>query len=77
MKSTNYIDKVKKKLEEFSFKAPSQAKNPKLVEKKVKEIEKELSKDKKEKSKKKDISKKVHKKADIVKKVLAKLANTL
>jgi len=47
---SNYVDKVKEKLEEFKFKSPKQAKNPKLVEKKLKEVDKkEVKKEEKKK----------------------------
>jgi len=66
---SDYVEKVKEKLEEFKFKSPEHAKDPKLVEKKMKEVEKvEKKEDKKEEKK--------DKKATIVAKVMKKLANS-
>ena len=67
-KNKDVTEKVEKKLKDFQFKSPEQAKNPKLVEKKLKEVFKE--KDKKEDKK---VDK--EKKANLVKKVVAKLKN--
>ena len=61
-------DKVENKLKEFQFKSPQQAKDPKLVEKKVKEVLKE--KPKKEESKK-EIKKSNIDRKKIIKKVVS------
>lgn len=63
-------DKVNEKLKEFQFKSPQHADNPKLVEKKLKEVLKEKPKkeEKTEKTKKSSLSRK-----EIIKKVSALL----
>lgn len=62
-KNKDITEKVEKKLKEIQFKSPQQAKDPKLIEKKLKEVFKEKKENKKTKSSK------------IVKKVIIKLNN--
>ncbi len=67
-KNKNEItEKVEKKLKELKFKAPQHAENPKIVEKKLKEVLKEKpKKESPEKKKKSNLSNK-----EIIKKVSA------